>query len=611
MALMAQPWRHPDSGIYHIRRQIPEAIRSAFGGKSLHKVSLKTKDFAKAAVLFAQANAQLEAEFELARDRLAKTGDPRPTRRHEADQLVQGYFEGSPLTEGGLDGPERLLLAWLETGRGLWNSTPHGCSNIAESTSDNWWMLANNAALFRGHEATRRHAREGGSPNRMWHEPDHRFTKGAKDRQLGRVVEQVARHYRLDDERLIAELPDAVRAFLDRQPTEPVRARKPRSASSRSRPDMRLLELFGCWEEKKKPALKSAYEYRTSVEDFVDFVGDIGIGEISKDDLLDYRDEVAKLPSSMPRADRELSFSERRARHSGKGKPVSAATVKKRVGAIQAMLSFAHEEKFIARNEGRDIPIHGYSKTGRKRRNFEEEDLQRLLSSSLFTQPATWRTDRSVSHVTLYWLFLLGLTTGARLEEVGQAAVADVKRRDAIRYIDVDDYTPEDTAEPKHLKTENSRRLVPIHNLLLDLGFEEYLAAIAAAGHTQLFPDLRPDMFGNRTKEASRTANRLIDKEVSKDARLVFHSGRHGFKDLATEAEIPTRTVDQMCGHAPTSVGGKYGSGVSLKALHRALHRIDWTFLPWQSLKDAVSSVDWTTVIPKHASYVTPNGVTS
>jgi integrase len=55
--------------------------------------------------------------------------------------------------------------------------------------------------------------------------------------------------------------------------------------------------------------------------------------------------------------------------------------------------------------------------------------------------------------MTLYWLFLLGLTTGARLGEVGQAMIADVKADGAITYIDIDDYAAEASGDGKSIKT--------------------------------------------------------------------------------------------------------------------------------------------------------------
>jgi integrase len=87
---------------------------------------------------------------------------------------------------------------------------------------------------------------------------------------------------------------------------------------------------------------------------------------------------------------------------------------------------------------------------------------------------------------------------------------------------------------------------------------------------------------------------------VAKDRRLVFHSFRHGFKDRATEAKIDSRVTDQICGHAPTTVGGGYGTGVRLPALRKALHRVDWRFLDWDRLAAGMKAMDWAGVAAQH-----------
>lgn len=595
MAQMAQPWKHPTTGAYYIRREIPAKRRLAFDGKALWKVSLRTKDFARAAILFAGANADLEKRFEEARTRLAATGDPRPSQRDRAIELVHGYFEGPARSEGALDGPERLLLARLELDRGLWNATPTGCTAVPASDIEQWWALAGNAALFRGHAGTRRHL-NGRAAGEIWRYGDAEFRAGTRAEQVERVLEQIALHHDLTRDDLPNGIADVVADYLHRQPVGPTRARKPQSAQSRLRPEMRLMELFAEWKASTAPTAQTAHEYEQAARDFIDFVGDIPVAEIVHDDLLNYRDEALNLPKSMPKRDRELPFTERVAKHAGTAGPrVSAGTLKKRVGGVQALLSHAKEQRWIVRNEGRDVTIVGYTKSGRKRRSFEEEELQRLFSSSLFLSPAGWRTDTKVGDLTLYWLFLIGLTTGARLEEVGQAALVDVKVSGRVTYIDIDDYVLDpETGEAKSVKNEGSRRLVPIHDNLIALGFDAYRKAVAEAGETRLFPDLVPDYFDKRTKEASRVANRYIDAHVSKDARLTFHSLRHGFKDLALEAGITERIVDQICGHAPTTVGAKYGRGVRLPALHTNLHKLDWSFLDWSSLSAAIADQDWT-----------------
>lgn len=597
MALMATPWKHPKTDVYYLRRQIPESLRPAFGGAALHKQSLRTKDPAEARTLFAQANAELERRFEEARQRLRATGDPRPSQRDRAVEMVEAYFQGPERTAGGLDGPERLLLARQEIDRGLWNATPNGLTSVLPSDDEQWWTLANNAALFRDHPGTRRPV-QGHAPGSIWRWSDEGFSAGARSAQVVRLVAQIARHHGT----IAVELPEGIEAavadYLDTAPVEAPKTRKRRSTHGRLRPDMRLMDLFADWEAALQPSLQTAHEFEGSVSDFVDFIGDIPAGEIVHDDLLDYRDAAGTLPASMPRADRALPFTERLALHGRKGDHrISPATLKKRVGAIQALLSFAKGQKWITRNEGRDVPILGYTKAGTSpRQTFQEEELQRLFSSALFTLPSTWKHNRSVSDMTLYWLFLIALTTGARLEEIGQALLADVKMDGGITFIDIDDYA-EQTGADKSVKTETSRRLVPVHRNLIGLGFNEYRGALAETGHSRLFPDLVTNQFGKRTKEASRIANRIIDRCISTDARLVFHSFRHTFKDLALEAGIDARIIDQICGHEPVSVGGKYGKGVRLSSLNRALHKLDWSFIDWENLSAAAGTVAWVKLV--------------
>ncbi|WP_010183506.1 DUF6538 domain-containing protein [Sphingomonas sp. PAMC 26605] len=48
MVAMAEPWRHPETGTFYLRRQIPKQLREEFGGRQLWKRSLETKDSAEA-----------------------------------------------------------------------------------------------------------------------------------------------------------------------------------------------------------------------------------------------------------------------------------------------------------------------------------------------------------------------------------------------------------------------------------------------------------------------------------------------------------------------------------------------------------------------------------
>ena len=147
------------------------------------------------------------------------------------------------------------------------------------------------------------------------------------------------------------------------------------------------------------------------------------------------------------------------------------------------------------------------------------------------------------------------------------------------------------------MKTDESLRLVPIHARLIELGLLAYRDALVAAGHTQLFPDLKENRVGKQTKEASRRINRIIDRHVSTDRRLVFHSLRHAFKAKGNDAGLSDRTLDQICGHAPINTGGRYGAEPRIRTVNEALHRIDFSCIGWEPIVKSLCHVDWKSIL--------------
>lgn len=85
-------------------------------------------------------------------------------------------------------------------------------------------------------------------------------------------------------------------------------------------------------------------------------------------------------------------------------------------------------------NSGAGISIEGYAKNTGSRRPFLDDKLARLFGSDLFLKPKTWSSAReTVSDRTLAWIFLLGLTNGARIEEIGQTELANIKTDGGVR----------------------------------------------------------------------------------------------------------------------------------------------------------------------------------
>jgi len=87
MALaMARPWKHPKTGIFWLRKGVPEDLRAAVG-KREEKFSLKTRDPAEAKILHAQALLELEQRWANLK------APPKPFSEREAHELVTPAYE--------------------------------------------------------------------------------------------------------------------------------------------------------------------------------------------------------------------------------------------------------------------------------------------------------------------------------------------------------------------------------------------------------------------------------------------------------------------------------------------------------------------------------------
>ena len=167
------------------------------------------------------------------------------------------------------------------------------------------------------------------------------------------------------------------------------------------------------------------------------------------------------------------------------------------------------------------------------------------------------------------WLPLLGLWTGARLEELGGLRVEDVKEEGTRPYIFIR------AADGRRLKNRGSERRVPLHPALVRAGFLDYVTERKRAGDALLFSELKADSHGTRT--------RMWGKRFARHVRLVcgvtdkrkasFHSLRHSFVDAARAVMIEEHR-HAITGHSGGGVGRTYGTSVPLSVLAESMVKV-------------------------------------
>lgn len=220
------------------------------------------------------------------------------------------------------------------------------------------------------------------------------------------------------------------------------------------------------------------------------------------------------------------------------------------------------------------------AKRDSKRREFTPREVRTMLSQPMFIgakgtsfAPLYQRGDVRISDWR-YWVPLLSLFTGARLNEVCAIALNDFRVEDGIHFVLI-----RDILEEQHGKSEAAWRRVPLHRELIRLRLPDYVAQRRLEGGKRLFDDLQMDAFGYVSSRPSKFFNRLVDTIADPDpespGKLVFYSTRHTVIGRLRSANVRIDVAKEIVGHEDDEVHSGYGS-VALRSLQIAVDKIEY-----------------------------------
>ncbi|WP_244285520.1 site-specific integrase [Caballeronia concitans] len=291
--------------------------------------------------------------------------------------------------------------------------------------------------------------------------------------------------------------------------------------------------------------------------------GNMPLSAVNRDHAREVQEVFAHLPANATKRFSGMTLVEAAAHARKRGlPPISAKTAEVQLGNFSSFFSWAVREHLIDKTPAAGLrPLQEKRSKDEGRQPFSDADLVKLFSDDLFREPY-----RRVAPGWLgrYWVPLLALYHGARLNELCQLEVADAGVADSIPFLHFREESAAD--EEKHLKTRNSERVIPIHPVLQQLGFVEYVEATRKAGHARLFPSLTKSATGYYSDNFSKWFGRFCEKCGVTDSRLAFHSFRHGFRDAARAADIPREIAQALGGWSDgdDSTSEDYGKGYTL-----------------------------------------------
>ncbi|SCW52178.1 hypothetical protein SAMN02927924_01003 [Sphingobium faniae] len=120
-----------------------------------------------------------------------------------------------------------------------------------------------------------------------------------------------------------------------------------------------------------------------------------------------------------------------------------------------------------------------------------------------------------------------------------------------------------DEKDGNSLKTQASRRRVPIHSELIQIGFLQFVGRQKQLGASaRLFPTLKPNKYGNLAwYPVKRFNEQFLPAAMTLEERQSLYSLRHNVRDALRRVKAPAETLLAVTGWLPSgkAISDNYG----------------------------------------------------
>ena len=275
--------------------------------------------------------------------------------------------------------------------------------------------------------------------------------------------------------------------------------------------------------------------YAASAVLFTKITGITDVRAIDQEALKSFKEALSKIPISYGKSsgDKDLSYPQilAKAANLPTEKVGFSPTTKNRYfDHMKQFLEKAAEDGILLRYKVNTtkLRVREKKRDRDKRAAFRQPELEKLFRHALWTGHSHKDCRHEPGSVLVkdgtYWVPLIGSVAGARLEEIAALTVRDIGKDDGIHFFTFD------VKEIRDVKTEASRRRVPIHPALISGGLVDHAGEMRRAKSVALFPEMAPSK-GAKSKYGKKlgySRRRALDIALDNNPRnLCFHSMRH------------------------------------------------------------------------------------
>jgi len=323
---------------------------------------------------------------------------------------------------------------------------------------------------------------------------------------------------------------------------------------------------------------KTENTYRQYIELLIEVVGDIPMRNLNAQKARKFKETIIQLPANKRKIREYKNKSINEILSMNNIESMSVQTANNYLGNISSFIEWSRRNNYLEMNYFSGLKIKIKQRDSEEKDAFTLEDLMKIFYPDEYLKYTVNKRKNAY-----YWIPLIGVFTGARLTEISQLHLNDVKRDvSGIWYFDIN----EDT-EDKSLKNLPSKRNIPIHPVLKELNFLEYVKLLNKKGEERLFPKLKKGVGGYK-KNVGRFFNEtLLKRSGVKTDKKSFHSFRHTVSNTLKQKRITETLVAELLGHSLSSeTFGRYGKAYTPRVLYNdVVRKIEYKGVDWIGLK--------------------------
>jgi integrase len=337
-----------------------------------------------------------------------------------------------------------------------------------------------------------------------------------------------------------------------------------------------LSEAFKRWEREHHGPRKTRIQFWARIERFISMHGDLPVKAITKAHVREFKDAMMAYPARPPNEVRKLPV--RQVIELYKDRPEVPRLKPQSINegalaALRAVLEHAVSEGFIDHNPALKIGVKVNSNAEPSRLPYTDDDIVRIIAFPIFS---LGERPEAGSGVAAVWLPLLAMYSGARLEELARLTRESFGTEEGVLYFRIQGRT----------KNKGSKRKVPVHSKLIELGFMRYVESITSGPIFPLMKWGEDEVSGSWSKWWGRYSR----AQGITDERKVFHSFRHTVKRKIRNTGVDDALLDAVMGHKEKTEGAKYGRdqdglGYDLRNLQMPIEALDYPEVNNASLK--------------------------